>query len=186
MIIIFLQKDDLIMTQMGTLIHICGGDRTGTTMLDLMIGNALDAFSCGEIYAWFRPHKAHHMVIKCRTYTKPCGFCELLSKVKESEVHSRILQIDDIRFVIDSSKELCWLIDSLRWAFRKGIQSFILLLWKDPMDHAFSYWKRGKSLKLWLKKFLDYYGRFLSIWTPFFSIRFAELIKDPAVKLSEI
>jgi hypothetical protein len=42
------------------LILVCGAARSGTTMLDLMLGNSPDVFSYGEIYALFRPFRTHH------------------------------------------------------------------------------------------------------------------------------
>lgn len=50
---------------MPTLISICGEGQSGSTMLDLMLGNGYDTFSCGEVYAWFRPWRTHHFRITC-------------------------------------------------------------------------------------------------------------------------
>jgi hypothetical protein len=36
---------------MRTIINILGTNRAGSNMLDLMLGNDINVFSCGEVYA---------------------------------------------------------------------------------------------------------------------------------------
>ena len=68
---------------MPTLIKICGAARSGTTMLDLMLGNASDAFSCGEVNARFRPWRSHHFNPECRCGQNPCQIWAEIADVPE-------------------------------------------------------------------------------------------------------
>jgi hypothetical protein len=171
---------------MATLINVCGAARSGTTMLDLMLGNALDAFSCGEVYAWFRPWKVHHFKLECRCGQNPCPVWEGIKNVPESQFHATVFKELDVNFVVDSSKELCWLIDTQEWAVANGIKVFKLLLWKNPIDLAYSRWKRGRGLTGWYREFVSYYSRFFGTGLPFRSVYFDDLVSDPQRKLMEI
>jgi len=171
---------------MATLINVCGAARSGTTMLDLMLGNAPDAFSCGEVYAWFRPWQRHHFRIGCRCDQDPCPIWEKIKNVPEHRFHATVFKELGVNFVIDSSKEVCWLINSQEWAVANGIKVFNLLLWKNPINQAYSYWKRGWGLTSWYHDFLGYYGKFFETGLPFRSVYFKDLVSHPQHKLAEI
>jgi len=53
-------------------IQVGGTSYSGSTLLDLMLSNAEDAFSCGEVYALFRPHKPHHFNPDCSCQQAAC------------------------------------------------------------------------------------------------------------------
>jgi hypothetical protein len=155
-------------------------------MLDLMLGNALDAFSCGEISAWFRPWRTHHFKIDCACKQDPCLVWENLIDIPEHSVHATIFSQLGVNFVIDSSKNLVWYIDTQAWARNHGLKTVNILLWKNPIDLAFSSWKRGANLYNWRKAFIIYYSRALALNIPSFSVNFNELISNPQSKLAEI
>lgn len=171
---------------MATLINICGGDRSGTTMLDLMVGNSSDAFSCGEVYAWFRPFKTHHFKLQCSCPDKPCPYWEGLAGLPEDAFHRGVLGQPGVAFVVDSSKDLNWVLDSNRWAARDGIKVVNLVIWKDPVDLEYSYWKRGGKIGSGVTRFKRYYGRLIETGLPFVSVSYEDLVTDPAGKLREI
>lgn len=171
---------------MATLINVCGAARSGTTMLDLMLGNGPDAFSCGEVYAMFRPWMPHHFRAHCRCGQVPCSVWERIKHVPESKFHATVFKELGVSFVGDSSKELCWLIDSQKWAVDNGIKVFKLLLWKDPVSLSYSHWKRGGGLMGWYSEFVSYYTKFFKTGLPFRSVNFNDLVSDPHRKLAEI
>lgn len=171
---------------MAALVNVCGTTRSGTTMLDLMLGNTPDAFSCGEVYAWFRPWRKHHFRIECRCGQRPCPIWERIKDVRESRFHATVAEKLHVNYVIDSSKELCWLIDTQEWGVANGFKVFKLLLWKNPIDLAYSNWKRGTGLTGWRHEFVTYYNKFFQTGLPFRSVYFNDLVSDPQRKLSEI
>jgi hypothetical protein len=91
-----------------------------------------------------------------------------------------------VRFVIDSSKDLCWLIDAQEWAAANGVRTFNILLWKDPIDQAYSHWKRGQRLLHWRRQFVGYYTKALQVGLPFLAVNYNELVANPQQKLGEI
>lgn len=66
-----------------TLINILGAGRSGTTMLDLMLGNDNNSFSLGEVHAWFRPFRKHHFEIDCNCGNKNCNYWTEVKNLKE-------------------------------------------------------------------------------------------------------
>jgi hypothetical protein len=155
-------------------------------MLDLMLGNADDAFSCGEVYAKYRPWLDYHYEAKCRCGQEPCPVWTRIGSVPEQEFHAACFRNLEIRFVIDSSKEICWLIDSQEWAVTRGIKVINLLVWKNPINLAYSHWKRGGKLMRWRRSFVNYYAKFLESGLPFRSVYFNDLVSDPERKLKQV
>jgi hypothetical protein len=68
----------------GKLIMVCGAARSGTTMLDFMLGNSGDAFSTGEIFGYFRPYRTHHFNPVCSCGDVDCKVWQGLADVPES------------------------------------------------------------------------------------------------------
>jgi hypothetical protein len=171
---------------MPTLVNVCGAGRAGTTMLDLMLGSAPNAFSCGEVYAWFRPWRSHHKRIVCSCQQDPCPQWEKMKDGPERRFHARAASALGMDFIIDSSKELCWVLDTQMWAAETGLRVVNVALWKDPVDLAFSYWKRGWGIDSWWKHFLRYHQRLLQVEFPFIAVNFSDLVADPAQQLKHL
>jgi len=151
-----------------------------------MLGNAPDAFYCGEVYAWFRPYRAHHFSIKCTCKRDPCPYWENIKALPENRFHAKVLEQLKVDFVMDSSKDLPWVLDNNRWAAENGIDVINLLLYKNPVDLAYSHWKRGRGLVHWRKVFLRWYGRYFQSGLPYVSVRHADLARHAAEKLEQI
>ena len=167
---------------MASLINVCGPGRSGTTMLDLMLGHGEGAFSCGEVVAWFRPWRAHHFEAR----RSPSPLWERIGNVPQERFHVTVANELGVRFVVDSSKDEAWVLDTQRWAKRNDMNVFNLMLWKDPVSHAHSFWKRGIRLNKWKKHYVRYYHRMIEAEIPFYSVHFEELVEDPSGKLKAI
>ncbi len=169
------------------LINICAPSFSGTTILDLMLGNAANGFSCGEVAFWFRPHYDYHTRIEC-----PCideGMCPIwrtLARVPEHRFHETACRELQLGHIVDSSKKLTWVIDANRWAEKSGMHAVNLLVWKTPIALAHSYWKRGRSLSVPGLRYARYYKRFIELGLPFAAVNFHRLTKSPAEQLQEI
>jgi hypothetical protein len=185
-------KDDLTVAteehcgSKGKLVMVCGAARSGTTMLDLMLGNSDDAFSTGEIDAYFRPYRSHHFNPVCSCGESSCKVWQDFLDVEESQIHNRILARPEYNFVIDSSKDLRWVLDSNVWARRNGHNCINVLIWKDPIDLAYSHWKRGNGVKYYRRAFLVYYERFLKLELPFISLNYGQLVAEPRAMLEKL
>jgi hypothetical protein len=163
----------------GKLIMVCGAARSGTTMLDLMLGNSTDAISTGEISRLFRPFRKHHKNPVCSCGEADCPVWRGLTDGPESGSHENIFgKRPEINFVVDSSKDLRWIFDSNLWADRANLPLANVVIWKDPIDLSYSYWRRGESVDWYRKAFLTYYERFLDLKLPFVSVNYKQLVTD--------
>jgi hypothetical protein len=170
---------------MPTIVTICGTDRSGSTMLDLILGNSQDAFSCGEVSAWFRPYRKHHLNLVCPCNQNPCPIWSRIKNVPERKFHATVVNELGVNFVIDSSKDICWVTDIQKWAIISKLKVQNIVIWKSPIELAYSYWKRGQSITYWRKQFLGYYQKIIQIGIPFWAINYDEFVNDPSRKIQE-
>jgi len=168
------------------LINICGTARSGSTMVDLMLGNDPRAFSLGEVHAWFRPFRTHHFDIICSCGQNNCPW-EKLKTLKEDEFYQRSFEILDVDILVDSSKNLTWVIDNNIQARKDGFDVSNVLLYKEPVSFFYSYWKRGVPIYKALKGvFVKYYKRFFQRNLPFIALDYNKLVADPASILEKM
>ncbi|MCK4829190.1 hypothetical protein KA005_76410 [bacterium] len=92
----------------------------------------------------------------------------------------------DVEWVIDSSKELSWLVDTQSWCSESNINVINLLTWKHPIELCYSHWKRGRGINFWRNRFIKYYSKFIDLKIPFYSIYIGDLIAAPNLKIKEI
>ena len=171
---------------MAAIINIYGTARSGSTMLDLILGNAENSFSCGEVSAWFRPYRSHHFRVKCSCEQVHCPVWERLMQVPESQFHVNVIKNMHVDFVIDSSKDICWLLDTHKWVAPYKINTINILIWKNPIDLAYSYWKRGFDINHWRNIFVNTYSKFFETDLPFHAVNLNNLRSNPANIISEI
>jgi len=77
-------------------------------------------------------------------------------------------------------------VDTQRWAAAKGLAVSNVLLWKSPVELAYSGFKRGKGLMFWRDMFVRYYEEFFSAQIPFVSVFFDELVQNPIEKIQRL
>ncbi|MGB0651648.1 MAG: hypothetical protein ACPGQL_00470 [Thermoplasmatota archaeon] len=164
----------------GRLVNVFGTGRSGTTVLDLMLGNAPDAFSVGEAYSWFRPNHQRHLELECCCDQRPCPVWAELSRLPARHFHRDALAATGTTTIVDSSKQLSWLLDANRWAAKDGLAVANVAIWKDPVDLAYSFWKRDRHPDWFRRTFIDHYGRFFAMGLPNVAVRHQELMDEPA------
>ena len=166
----------------ATLVNVCGPGRSGTTMLDLMLGTPAEAFSCGEAVAAFQPRRPEHAHLVCSCGEDPCPVWERLRAGPAEQFHRRVADTLGVERVIDSSKWFGWVRDANRWGADSGMRVVNLLIWKEPLELAFSWWKRGElpadEEAIWC--YVQYHARLLDAGFPVVSVPYADLADDPA------
>lgn len=175
-------------------VFVLGTSYSGTTMLDLMLGNGPDAFSCGEVHALFRPFRTSHRGLRARLEApRPGGDDTVLSEawrkigpVPASRFHARVAESSRVPCVVDSSKDLSWLVDSHDWARRGGLRVANVVIWKRPEELAFSFHKRDLSLDASRHHFLTYYARLRATGVPIASLRWRDLAAGPGPLLENL
>jgi hypothetical protein len=147
-------------------------------MLGLMLASGNDAVSCGEACAWFRV--ARHRP----GATVPAAY-DLLRDVDERSFHRRLMAQHGVRFAVDSSKDVDWVIDHTRWADQSGLRVFNLLIHKSPVDIALSWWKRNEYHR-WYRYYLRYHLQFLCSGLDFWTVSYDDLVAKPGSTLRTI
>jgi hypothetical protein len=171
---------------MKKLINICGTARCGSTMIDLILGNDPKGFSLGEVHAWFRPYRTHHFSINCSCGDSNCPW-EKLKAFKEIDFYRKAFEILDVDFMVDSSKNLSWVIDNNLYARRSGIQVYNILLYKEPISYFHSFWKRGHSIKKARNRnFTKYYRRCFQSGISFIPLNYNKFTADPHNELQSL
>jgi hypothetical protein len=170
---------------MGTLINICGPSYSGTTMLELMLANAPDAFCCGEVAFWFRPLRTNHLILKCDCGADPCEIWERFKQLPEREFHTAVFNTLGVKYVTDSSKDLSWVVDANRWALESGHEVVNLVLRKSPEAFLYSYWKRRpkRPFHIMLWWYRRYYARLSQLGLPYATVNYHRLSASPAEQL---
>jgi len=163
--------------EIKSLVLIAGTARSGSTVLDMMLGTARDSVSTGELYAYYRPWRKHHGAIRCSCGQDECERWRFLDDVPERIAHSELIARTDVSTVIDSSKNLNWIVDSHDFANRSGIRPIVVLVWKEPIALAYSFWKRDRHD--WRSQFVRYHRRLLETGLPFVSVNHNALVKTP-------
>ena len=156
-------------------------------MLDLTIGNDPAGFSLGEVVNWFQPYRTHHFDIKCGCGVYPCPVWKNLKDLTKNEFHEKALESLGVDFLVDSSKNLPWIIDNnLKGIKSKKYQPINILVYKDPISLYYSFWKRGyKNLSILINAYNDY-NFFLKSRLPFISINYDRYLSDYKNQLQKL
>ena len=171
---------------MKTIIRIGGTGYSGSTLLDLMLANADDAFSCGEMYALFRPTLPHHINPLCTCMNTNCHIWNQVKAQGEKHVWTTLSSMfPRINTFVDSSKYLVWYLDQQRSDHLHTFVPYNLLIWKTPEEYAHSCMKRG-VLKKWKKTYIHYHTSYFSIMNNWISVRYSDLVKNPIEKLKKL
>lgn len=174
------------MSQSLSLIRIAGTAYSGSTALDLMLANADNAFSCGEIDALFRPYRLHHFSPECGCGDPACSVWKVIREAGETQWLAGVRRLfPQTEWVVDSSKDLNWIHDQNIVARRLGVPVHNILIWKTPADYAYSRFKRGK-LRGWLRAYINYHARYLSIVNDWIGVPYSQLAAEPASTLASV
>ena len=171
---------------MKKVIFIGGTSFSGSTMLDMMLGNSHSSFSAGEVRGLFQPRRLGHI-------NPPCGCgnngCKLWSKIltagKFNLYHELFKSFPGINTIIDSSKDPFWINEQRKNLQNKGIKTDVILIWKTPSEFAYSRLKRDKLLG-WKRTWINYHRLLFSLIEGWRSIQYLELVRKPVSKLREI
>lgn len=167
-------------------VMVASANYSGSTFLDLMLGHGGKCFSCGEVYALFRPFRPHHHNPLCACGNRDCPIWPDALERGERELYGYLLG-GGVNVVVDSSKKVEWFRDQLRY-HRENPESYVikrLLLYKHPSNHLYSRYKRGEKLSYsyWTK----YYKRLLGIYGgPDVVVAYRDLAQHPRRVLREI
>ena len=164
-----------------TVVNILGLQRSGTSMLSAMLAHGAEAVAVGEIAGWYR-------LAQYRDDATPPPRYAFASEVPRNEFHRAAMEHLDVAMIIDSSKSLEWALAVNRWHRNTDVRVFNILIWKHPVDHTYSLWKRGlrDSLSPRFYKWPFYHRRLLRSGAEFVSLRYDTLIEQPEQTLGAL
>ena len=166
--------------------QIASTEFSGSTMLDMMLANTQYGFSCGEIFAMFRPFRPHHFKPQCGCRYVGCKFWDRVINYGENRVYEGIFnEAHQVDYLLDSSKDLVWFKDQEHYQKNTNYEIIRIVLWKDPLEYAYSCWKRGK-INNWENRWVNYYSRLFSISPSWYALRFRDLVTKPSEILSAL
>lgn len=159
------------------IILIGGTAYSGSTMLDMILGNDPKGFSTGEYRGYFFPWRLHHL----QPHFNSKEAAEFWGKVKKNKLvniyRTIFSELPHLDFIVDSSKNPFWLKKMERIAFSHGYQVKHVLLWKTPEEFAYSMYKR-KKINYWRKSWKSYYKLYLSLFDDYIPVNYSMLVKN--------
>lgn len=145
---------------------------SGSTMLDVMLGNGKDCFACGEVYALFDREPP----------ICTCGdpVCSIWSSVKEIGREGFYQYLFDLGYerVSDSSKSRGWFKYQNHILSEKGVKVNKVLLYKHPLNLIYSHWRRRRTpdVNRWYRYNRDFHRLFHK---DYHVISYEDLVTDP-------
>ncbi len=160
-------------------IFIGGTSYSGSTFLDMVLANSSDAFSCGEIAAYFYPYKKQHIHPECGCGDPACGLWEKVRQAGVSNIYQTIFDIyPEVKIIVDSSKNPLWIKKRSEEVKKLGIDVKNVLIWKSPEKFFESRLKRRRE-KGWQRAWVNYHRYYFSFVESWLSVPYQELIKNP-------
>ena len=157
------------------IIFIGGTERSGSTLLDVILSNDSHGMSLGEIQALFEPTRRHHF--------------EKINELKKDELWSQIIEggkknlydnlsyyFPKINFFVDSSKDPFW-FEYHEVINKKQFDINHILIYKTPEELANSFIKRGRNSE-WTNSYLHYHRKYSGIINSFITIQYKDLITN--------
>ncbi len=161
-------------------IFVGGTSYSGSTMLDMIIGNDTEGFSCGEIGALFHPYRSHHVTPRCG-----CGnpACDIWRRIRRAGPYGAYAAIFDmfpqVRFIVDSTKNPLWIKERTRELTAKGVDVRHVLIWKTPEEFRKSHEKRGRHSRI-ERAWMNYHHAYFSLIKGWRSIAYSDLVESPS------
>lgn len=166
---------------MKKVIFVGGTAYSGSTFFHMILANDPKGFACGEIRWLFHPHQPHHVNRACGCGDPSCNLWREVLRNGEENLYKTIFALHpEVEFIVDSSKHPFWIRKQSEQLQRQGIQPKHILIWKTPLEFAYSA-KKKNLLKNWDTGWLNYHRLYFSMISPWRSVRYAALTQDPTV-----
>ena len=149
------------------LIFVLGADFSGTTLLDLTLGSAVESASLGEVASFFNPTSSHHLNPLCSCQSK-CGLWNRNS-INIKDPYRQFFDFHDRNVLVDSSKDPSWVATQSRIAKNSGTEVFMVLIWKQADEYARSCANRGNPYG-WADKWLRYHRAVAQLNMPIYTL----------------
>jgi hypothetical protein len=165
---------------MKKVIFVGGTSYSGSTFFDMTLGNDPAGFSIGEAYAYFYPFRSHHLRPVCSCGEAKCDFWSSMRLIGPRNLYAEIFRrLPNVDFIVDSSKHPLWIRQATRHLAKQRIETRNILIWKDPVEIALSFEKRGR-LHQWQRSWVNYHRVYNTVVRDWAAIRYRSYVDDIA------
>jgi len=159
-------------------IFIGGTSYSGSTFTDMILANDPAGFSCGEVNGLFHPIYSYHINPLCVCGDSDCNIWKHVLSSGKRELFKTIFDLfPHVEFIVDSSKKPYWIRFHAKNLFTKGIECKHILIWKTPLEFAYSCKKRGGTG--WQRKWINYHRVYFRAVKEWRSVKYSELANNP-------
>lgn len=159
-------------------IFIGGSSYSGSTLLDMILANAPQGFSCGEVHALFHPYRRRHIRFECGCGDPGCGVWPAVLKHGAQHLYETIfLSFPEVEFIVDSSKDPMWIHDRTRDLVAAGVEVKNILIWKTPEEFFDSREKRGRATG-WKRAWINYHKLYFRLVKDWQAISYKDLVSS--------
>ena len=142
---------------MKQVIFVASTSYSGSTFLDMTLGNDPKGFSIGEVNALFKPTRKNHVRPECACYQQDCTLWQELAKQPVASLYTAIFEkFPEAEFIVDSSKCPLWISDRIQDLKQQGMAYKIVVIRKTPLEIAHSFDKRG-DYSNWERSWVNYH-----------------------------
>lgn len=163
---------------MKKIINICGTGRSGSTVMDLMIGSLEKTMSLGEINAYYYPYRRHHISPLCSCEIEQCITFNKIKNYSRKDVYNKLFEDNEIENIVDSSKSLFWIFENMKHLKGGSTEIFNIVLIKDFKSYAHSIWKRGGRIQVAYRKYISYYNMLINSGINYCLVNQSDLINN--------
>lgn len=144
----------------------------------MILGNDPAGFSCGEVYAYFHPFRAHHVLPYCGCADPDCDLWPQVKRNGLERIYETIFELKpEVQFIVDSSKDPFWIDSQRKYLDQQGIASRHILIWKSPAELAQSYKKRD-MVGQWERSWIVYHRLYYALIDHWRAVRYADFVQN--------
>jgi len=164
-------------------IFVAGSSYSGSTILNLILGNDQRRNALGEIRALFCPKKTHHHK-KINELKKDTKWERIFEGGLKNLYSNLFAEYPEIDVLIDSSKDPIWISEQIQNLKKSNIPSNVVLIYKTPIEFAQSALKRNQQQ--WERKWLNYHLSFFELIKDYRQISYESFVNNTEASLKEL
>lgn len=163
---------------MKKVIFVGGTAYSGSTFLDMTLGNDSRGFSVGEVNYLYNPVFPHHGTPVCGCGNTQCRFWDGFRDIQPTKLYEEIFhRLPNIEFIVDSSKNPHWIRRQSASLKRSGIECKHILIWKTPTELADSFKKRGRFMD-WKRSWINYHRTYIAATGDWSSVMYQKYLQS--------
>lgn len=165
---------------MKKIIFVGGNVRSGSTLLNLYLGNQDNALALGELYGLFQPLKKEHTDKISEMKTNDDRWKRIIEGGNKNVYDNIFMEYSEVNVIVDSSKTPFWVEYQTRRNKRKYDVQHILIH-KPLEDLAMSFSKRGilDSLE---RIYVNYHQKWISLFPDTYIVPYKEFVQELDVR----